>query len=334
MNHYGVRGQLLSWFKDYLTDRQQHIILNGEKSSTTTVTLGVPQGSVLGPILFLIYINDISGIFPESKTILFADDMTLYLTGPSPDQLIHSANNELEKLHEWCLCNRLTINISKTYFMLFTVKRDLNLPRLQINNQTISKTDKIKFLGVTYDDSLNFRYHTSNLTLKISRHIALLYQIKDFMPEDVIKAIYYAHIHPLLTYCNPIWCTTYATYLTPLKLQLKKIIRIITNSSYLEHTNPLFKDTKMLKLEDITKLAIGTLMYKNRNSMQNLLPFHEHNTRHRDNLSIPQHRLTKFQHSTSYLGPTVWNSLPLHVQEAPSAAIFKNRLKNHILSSY
>lgn len=101
--------------------------------------------------------------------------------------------------------------------MLFTVKRNLNLPRLQINNQTISKTDKNKFIGVTYDDSLTFKYHINNLTLKISRHIALLYQAKDFMPQDVLKAIYYAHIHPLFTSCNPIWCTTYSTYLIPLK---------------------------------------------------------------------------------------------------------------------
>ena len=83
---------------------------------------------------------------------------------------------------------------------------------------------KIKFLGATYDDSLTFKH----LILKISRHVALLYQAKDFMQQDILKAIYYAYIHPLLTYCNPIWCTTYPTYLIPLRLQLKKIVRIIT----------------------------------------------------------------------------------------------------------
>ena len=94
---------------------------------------------------------------------------------------------------------------------------------LKINNEIISKTDKVRFLGVDYDDSLSFRYHIHNLTLKISRHIALLYQIKDLMPLNVLKSVYYAHIHPLITYCNPIWCTTYTTYLTPLRLQLKKL---------------------------------------------------------------------------------------------------------------
>ena len=334
MHHYGIRGPVLSWFKDYLTNRHQYTFFNCEKSSPTLITLGVPQGSVLGPVLFLLYINDISNIFSTSKSILFADDMTAYLTGPDPGQLITSANSELEKLYQWCLCNRLTINTDKTYFMLFTGKNILSLPNLQINNRIIAKTDKFKFLGVTYDSSLTFKYHIDNITLKISRHIALLYQIKDFMPLDVLKSFYYAHIHSLLTYCNPIWSTTYSTYLTPLKLQLKKVVRIITNSSYLEHTNPLFKRTKLLKLNDITKLAIATYMYSNKNHTRSLLPPHDYSTRHRDHLTLPIHRLTKFQHSTTYLGPVIWNSIPPQIQDAPSLNSFKTMLKNDILSSY
>ena len=218
--------------------------------------------------------------------------------------------------------------------MLFTIKRTLTLPQLHINNKLITQTNQIKFLGVTNDDSLTFKYHINNLTLKISRHIALLYQIKDLMPQDVLKTIYYAHIYPLLTYCNPIWCTTYPTYLIPLKLQLKKIVRIITNSNYLEHTNPLFRSTKILKLEDITKVAIANFMYANKNTIQNLLSSHDHNTRHRDNLTLPLHRLTKFQHSISYLGPVVWNSIPPEIQDASSISTFTNRLKNNILTTH
>lgn len=188
----------------------------------------------------------------------------------------------------------------------------------------------MKFLGITYDDSLTFKYHIHNLTLKISRHIALLFQIKDFMPLDVLKCIYYAHIYPLLTYCNPIWCTTYSTYLIPLKLQLQKNVRIVTNSNYFEHT----KQTKILKLDDISKIAIASFMYTNKNMLHQLLPSHNYDTRHRDNLCLPSHRLTKFQHSISYLGPVVWNSIPQPIQDAPSLSVFKNKLKKHIISDY
>ena len=154
------------------------------------------------------------------------------------------------------------------------------------------------------------------------------------MPLDVLKCIYYAHVYPLLTYCNPIWCTTYSTYLIPLKLQLKKIVRIITNSGYLDHTDPLFRQTRILKLDDIVKFSIATFMYKNKIDSQRLLPTHTHNTRQRQNLSLPTHRLTKFQHSMTYQGPVVWNSIPNYIQDSPSLNIFKKHLKTHILDNY
>ena len=102
----------------------------------------------------------------------------------------------------------------------------------------------------------------------------------------------------------------------------------------MEHTNPLFKQTKMLKLNDITKLAVATHMYINKNDNRNLVPSHDYSTRHRDNLSVPLHRLSKFQHSTAYLGPVIWNSIPPQIQEAPSLSSFRTRLKNHIVSKY
>ena len=233
-----------------------------------------------------------------------------------------------------CVCNRLTINTDKTFYMLFTNKKTHLLPQLNINNCEIAKTDDIKFLGVTFDESMNFKPHIKNLTLKISRHIALLHQIKDLMPPYVLKCIYYAHIYPLLTYCNPIWCTTYSTHLIPLQLQLKKIVRIITNSSYLEHSLPLFKQTQILKLDDITKMALATFMYVNRSNSQNLPLAHNYPTRHRDQLRPPHHRLTIFTHSVSYLGPVIWNTIPLQIQNSTSLNIFKNSLKRHILNTY
>lgn len=173
----------------------------------------------------------------------------------------------------------------------------------------------------------------SNIILKISRHIVLVHQIKNFMPPDVLKSVYFAHIHSLLTYCNSIWSTLYCIHLTPLKSQLKKVVRIITSSIFLEHTNPLFNQTKLLKINDITKLAIATYMYNNKNYILNLLPSHDYSTPHRDHLTLPIHRLSKFQHSTFYLGRVMCYSIPLQVQEVPSLNTFKTRLKNYTLST-
>ena len=137
----------------------------------------------------------------------------------------------------------------------------------------------------------------------------------------------------MLTYCNSIWCTTYSTYLIPLKLQLKKVLRIITNSGYLEHTPAFFRQTRILKLDDVTKFTVATFMYKNKVDLHSLLPTHSsYNTRHRHNLNLLAHRLTKFQHSVTYLGPVVWNTFPSHIQDSLSLSIFKNQLKTYFMN--
>ncbi len=332
LHHYGIRGPIHSWFKTYLTDRSQYTLLEGYKSSVRKITTGVPQGSVLGPMLFLIYINDVVQTFDHADTILFADDMTLYFTGHTNDTLFHSANADLNKLNEWCLSNRLTINSDKTYFMLFSNKNDNNLPELIIRNSQIARTSKLKFLGVTYDENLTFKFHTTNISQKLSRCTAMLYKIRDFMPTEILRTMYYAHIYPHLQYCNPIWANTQATHLNCINLIHKKIIRIITKSSYLEHTAPLFKGMKILKLEDITKLSIATSMYKKQINVS--LPPHEYTTRQRQRLCLPTHRLSIFCRSTSYLGPSIWNSLPSQYKNVHSIHKFKSKLKSHFLDAY
>ena len=164
--------------------------------------------------------------------------MTLYFTGHTNDTLFHSANGDLNKLNEWCMSNRLTINSDKTYFMLFSNNIDNNLPELIIRNNQIARTSKLKFLGVTFDENLTFKFHTHNISQKLSRCTAMLYKIRDFMPTEILRAMYYAHIYPHLQYCNPIWATTQVTHLNCINLIHKKII---TKSSNLEHTAPLFK---------------------------------------------------------------------------------------------
>ena len=116
----------------------------------------------------------------------------------------------------------LQLILRKPTLCFSLLKKTSDIINLKMNNEIISKTAGIRFLGVDYDDSLSFKYHIHNLTLKISRHIALLYQIKDFMPLNVLKSIYYTHIYSLITYCNPIWCTTYTIYLTTLKIVTQK----------------------------------------------------------------------------------------------------------------
>ena len=222
LKHYGIRGVIHDWFKDYLSNRTQSTKILNHISSPQDTKYGVLQGSVLGPILFLIYINDLPQIFPRLKSVLFADDSTLYITGDDPISMIETANSDLEILKNWCYSNRLTINSNKTFYMLFTKKSIDILPPLKYDNSIIAKTEQHKMLGITFDEDMTFKPHISHISHKISRIISLLYQVKNLMPSNVLQLMYNAHVLPHFQYCTPIWCNTYPTHLLPLfRLQKK-----------------------------------------------------------------------------------------------------------------
>lgn len=336
LHYYGIRGIIHDWFCDYLSNRTQSTKFSNSFSKPLQIQYGVPQGSVLGPILFLLYINDITQIFSNLKTILFADDSTFYIVGNDPITLLQTANIDLKTFHKWCTSNRLTVNPSKTYYMLFTNKPINILPPLFYHDKIINRTNHHNLLGITYDENMTFKPHISNLMLKLSRIVSLLYQIKDLVPQYVLIILYNAHVLPHLQYCIPIWCNTYLTHLIPLFRLQKKIIRIITFSDYFAHTQLLFKETNILKLFDINKVQIGIQMYKQIKDTNNTAIRHQHNypTRARDNLSIPLHHLTIFQHSLSYTGPKTWNSIPEHIRLLPTILSFKKKIKKHIISTY
>ncbi len=184
------------------------------------------------------------------------------MTGEKATELINKANIELQKFSNWCLANKLTVNTSKTYYMLFTktITYYQPLPNLTILNDDISQVEKIKFLGITFEKNLTFKHHLSNLCLKLSRTIPLLHKIKHLAPNNVFRCLYYTYIYPHLNYCNPIWSQTYPCHLYSLNVLHKKMIRIITNSDYSEHTPPLFKQLNILNIADLSKLSITSCM--------------------------------------------------------------------------
>ena len=134
MDHYGIKGNVKNWFKSYLSDRSQQTCVNGKLSNSKNIELGVPQGSVLGPILFLLFINDLPNVSEILNTILFADDANFTLTGKDPVMMIHTANIELNKFYFWCLANRLSVNILKTNFILFSNRPPVTLPPLLLKS--------------------------------------------------------------------------------------------------------------------------------------------------------------------------------------------------------
>ena len=153
LNHYGIRGCMLDWFKSYLTDRKQYVYYNGHASSMQNISCGLPQGSILGPLLFLIYVNDLATVSEYIFSILFADDTNMFMSDKDPQVLEQKFNSELQKIFEWIQTNKLSLNIKKTQFMLFYGRKSIGyMPNIMINGSSLSRTQCVKFLGIMVDE--------------------------------------------------------------------------------------------------------------------------------------------------------------------------------------
>ena len=333
LEFYGIRGLPLELVRNYFCNRSQRVRIGEELSSTTTPTIGLPQGSVLSSIFFLLFINDLPQFSQMVSTILYADDTTLSLRNNSANILIQNCNEQLSNFYDWSTANRLTINTDKTFYMIFTNRKlDPNIPPVTISSIPIHRKTTEKFLGVVVDEGLKFGGHVGMLCAKVSRSVGVLYRLRDYLPLKTLISLYYSFIYPYLIYCNLIWGSTFQTHLKPLEILQKKAIRNINRAPYVSHTNQLFIRNKLLKLKDINLFYQSIHVYKSYSNFSPLL--HPYATRNSSNLNPTFQRTVGTQRSLSYSAPSVWNRLPAHIREAPSLAIFKRMLKTYLIDQY
>ena len=210
LNHYGIKNNELSWFESYLSQRKQYVEINGVKSDILTLQTGVPQGSILGPLLFLIYMNDI----PESSEIfdfiLYADDTSLLnsinLSIPL-SQDVKIINKELSKIFDWLSVNKLSLNVKKTKYMLFHHHRK-NLPnnmKIEINGIDIERVENFDFLGLTLNENLSWKPHVCKISNKITKCIGILNRLKKFLPQHILRLIYCSMVQSHMMYAILCW---------------------------------------------------------------------------------------------------------------------------------
>ena len=178
LQHYGIRGSALKWFQSYLSDRCQYVTYNGQESSKKAINCGVPQGFILGPLLFIIYINDLSNVCNHMMSLLFADDTNLFVSGKDVIKLQQEVEMDLNRVSEWLKINKLSLN-KKKHFMVFSNK-NASKPDLQISidGHSIDETDHTKFLGVIIDSKLNWKNHISYITAKLLEALVLLQRLE------------------------------------------------------------------------------------------------------------------------------------------------------------
>ena len=203
LHFYGVRGITNQWFKCYLSNRKQRVKLNAKTSSYLNVTCGVPQGSILGPLLFLIYINDMKNSVKHSTLHHFADDTNLLCSDKNDNILKRKINEDLKLIYVWLCANRLSLNVDKTEFIVFRPPRKKLLDRftLKLNGTVLYESTKIKYLGVILDSSLSWKHHIFELRKKLSRAVGILYKMKSCMcPKSLLTSLYFALFHSHMSY--------------------------------------------------------------------------------------------------------------------------------------
>jgi len=271
LSHYGIRGLPLSWFNSYLSNRMQSVKIAGATSSEKVITHGVPQGSVLGPLLFLLYINDLT-INTRTQNIrlfLFADDTTLLIRHRNVDDLTALTNTELAHMSKWFDTNKLSLNVDKTKYILFTLHNNIrNTPlEIAIKGTNIERTSHIKFLGVTVDETLTWESHISNIASKISKSIGIIRKVAHKIPQNTRIHLYNALIVPYFTYCHIIWSTASQTRLNRLNLLQKRAVRCIALAPYLAHSQPLLSSLKIMPFFNLRDYHSLTFLYKYINQM-------------------------------------------------------------------
>ena len=344
LEFYGIRGTPLKLFTSYLCGRSQYVEYNGMTSTKEKIICGVPQGSILGPLLFLIYINDLAFASSKIFSLLFADDSNLFLSGKNPNELINMMNTEITHVVKWLQINKLSINLKKTQFMIFRKRRTKTniTEELDINDVKINQVQKTKFLGVVIDECLTFQNHVLYTKGKISRGLGILYKGKKYFDKKTLLTLYNAFIYPYFTYCIEVWGNTHQTYLDTLNKLQKRAIRIISFSKYLAHTEDLFKDLKLLNLKNIYIYASQLFMYKyhhgtvphvfssffTRNS-----DIHTHDTRQQNKLHVSLIKYTFMTRFIRCIGVRLYNYFTDKLNWDCFYPTYKRNLKNYLINN-
>ena len=346
LEHYGIRGQTLSLFTSYLEGRTQYVCYNGYESERGRVECGVPQGSVLGPLFFIVYVNDMVRVSKELELVLFADDTNIFVKGKNPQDLFAKVNKGLLELSKWFRCNKLTLNLKKTEYVYFGGQGGRVVPPggIQIGGEQIRRVEGARFLGEWVDEGLRWTGHIEKVRGKVGRLVGVLGRTRAVLGGKQIHMLYNALVVPHLQYCLTVWGDfkegrNLALGDSLLRYQ-KRLSGMIAQAKGRYHADPIMGHYGILKLGDMYRHQLriyawrfwnGRLPVSQAAMLSRAENTHGHNTRAAKNsmfLSTRDHR------SVGYRVPKEWEALTPNLRQTKSLSSFKSKSKEEFTKAY
>ena len=341
LGKFGFGGKVLKWFRCYLDERKQKVKCVNVKSGEKAINVGVPQGSILGPILFILYINDMGRVFKNCKYHFFADDTVLYLDETDPVKLINKINEHLELVRIWLENNRLKLNITKTKSMLIANQNSMKYFRdnglaFDIQGNSLDIVSEIKYLGVIIDSSLSFKRHIDYICKKISKKIGVLRRVSWYLSITSRKLVYNSIILPHFTYCSTILYMANQTDLNRLQKLQNRAMRVILKCSIYTSISGMLDCLKWLNISQF--IVYNVLIFIHKISIDTNIPeylkhilskfdsIHQYNTRGKHNFIIKQAKKSATYCSVFYKGATEYNKLSTDFKRM-NLDTFKRQLK-------
>ena len=347
LHQLGICSTALDWIASYLADRQQRVLIGDSRSDPQPLNCGVPQGSVLGPLLFTIYTSSLSKIIRQHLQgfHFYADDIQLYVEA-TPDELpsaIHTLETCIVSVRSWLCSHQLMLNSSKTEFMLISSKRishNLNDIHLHVGEHSIHSVERVKNLGVTMDHHATMKQHVSSVCRAAFAQLRAINRIKRCLDFQSLEIIMHAFVSFRLDYCNSVLAGINQHLITRLQRVQNAAARVLTGTPKRDHISPVLHSLHWLPIPARIQYKIAIMVFKCIHGtapqyLQELLQLYAQERELRSNartlLVIPLcHSSRTANQAFSVIGPTLWNSLPSHVQSSPSLTSFKSSLKTHL----
>ena len=331
----GIRGSIFKWCADYLSNRHQCTLANNVRSSLLPVTCGVPQGSVLGPLFFLIYVNDVEHAVPNCGIKLYADDTVLYQAGVNKETASNKLQKSVNEFKDWCNVNALTINVAKTKLMAFATRSKVNKckdVKVKIGVEVLKIVPSYKYLGLILDSTLNYSSHISSVVNTVTYKMSLLGKMHKYLKEEVAILIYKSMLLPYFDYADVLFHKANVNEVGRLQILQNKCLRICLGKDRRFSTEGSHKLANVPFLKDRRAAHVNNFMYI-RKKNKALLNNREIRTRAHDAplFKVVTPRCETFKRSLGYFGATAWNNLPVQSRNIDNFPAFKQKQKLSML---